>query len=238
MRGVTEPSDLPFGTRLWFAWVCFLRVLFDGAFAGRAFAVREGMPSLTAAGRKKSGSEAAAPKEAGAPADEPSGDEDERPRASMDAPPLTPEGRRRMAKTVREARPLPVDASATREVGGLLLLSLLQREGRLVDFLRQDVASFSDEDIGAAARVVHAGCRKALDEHATIAVVQDAEENATVEVPVGYDPSSFKLVGNVKGEAPFTGKLRHRGWRAARLTLPDPVTGHDVRVLAPAEVEL
>ena len=43
---------------------------------------------------------------------------------------------------------------------GLMLLSALQREGRFVDFIRQDVAGFSDEDIGAAARVVHGGCRK------------------------------------------------------------------------------
>jgi hypothetical protein len=45
-------------------------------------------------------------------------------------------------------------------------------------------------------------------------------------------------VGNVHGAPPYRGTLRHRGWRAAGLTLPELVGGHDPSVLAPAEVEL
>jgi hypothetical protein len=224
---VTEPSELSLGTRLWFAWACFFRVLFDGSFARRAFEVREGPavapPTLPSAGvRRATGGD----------------DDDDRPRASMEAPGPEPEQRRRLARTVKEPRPDPEQASAAREAGALALLALLQREGRLVDFLRQDVTSFGDDEIGAAARVVHAGCSKALAEHATVEPVRDEAEGATVEVPVGYEPASVKLVGNVKGAPPFSGKLRHRGWRASKVKLPELVAGHDVRVLAPAEVEL
>jgi hypothetical protein len=120
----------------------------------------------------------------------------------------------------------------------LHLLALLQREGRLVDFLEQDVAAFSDADIGAAARVVHDGCRKALRAHAKLTPVRGEEEGTRVTVDAGFAPEEIKLTGNVKGNAPYTGVLRHRGWRATELTLPSVVRAYDARVLAPAEVEL
>ncbi len=88
------------------------------------------------------------------------------------------------------------------------------------------------------ARVVHEGCRKALREHAQLAPVRLEEEGAAVVLQAGFDPAEVKLSGNLQGTAPYKGVLRHRGWRAARLTLPVPVKGHDATVLAPAEVEL
>lgn len=120
----------------------------------------------------------------------------------------------------------------------LQLLSLLQREGRLVDFLQQDIASFSDADVGVAARVVHEGCRKALRAHATIEPVRSEAEGARITLEKGFDADAVKLVGEVRGEPPYTGALRHRGWRASRLELPALVGNHDAHVLAPAEVEL
>jgi hypothetical protein len=120
----------------------------------------------------------------------------------------------------------------------LQLLALLQREGRLVDFLEQDVATFSDADIGAAARVVHEGCRKALRAHAKLAPVRTEEEGTRVTVAAGFLPDEIKLTGKVEGDAPYTGVLRHRGWRATDLALPSAVRDYDASVLAPAEVEL
>lgn len=120
----------------------------------------------------------------------------------------------------------------------LQLLALLQREGRLVDFLEQDITAFSDADVGVAARVVHAGCRKALRAHATLGPVRTEEEGTTVTVKEGFADDEIKLSGNVKGEAPFTGVLRHRGWRATGLALPTVVRAYDQTVIAPAEVEL
>lgn len=120
----------------------------------------------------------------------------------------------------------------------LALLSMLQREGRLVDFLEQDVAGFSDEEIGAAVRVVHEGCRKALRSAMKIDAIRSEEEGARVEIEKGYDASLVKLTGDVRGEGPFEGVLKHKGWRAKDVKLPEPTQGHDASVIAPAEVEL
>ncbi len=120
----------------------------------------------------------------------------------------------------------------------LLLLGLLQREGRLLDFVEQDVAAFSDADVGAAARLVHDGCRKALRQHVELAPVREEEEGAKVTVETAFDAQRVKLVGDVKGSGPYAGTLQHRGWRAKGITLPEPMSGHDATVLAPAEVEV
>jgi hypothetical protein len=120
----------------------------------------------------------------------------------------------------------------------LQLLAILQREGRLLDFLEEDVSAYSDAEIGAAARVVHDDCRKALRQHLTLARVRSEEEGSRLTVPKGFDAGAIRLVGNVVGEAPFTGTLTHAGWRASRIELPKLSEGHDVHVLAPAEVEL
>lgn len=132
----------------------------------------------------------------------------------------------------------PAEQPADATTPALQLLSLLQREGRLVDFLQQDIASFPDADVGVAARVVHEGCRRALREHASIEPVRDESEGSRVKLAAGFDADSVKLVGDVKGEPPWSGTLRHRGWRATRLQLPRLVGDHDAHVLAPAEVEL
>jgi len=120
----------------------------------------------------------------------------------------------------------------------LQLLGLLQQEGRFVDFIEEEVGGFSDADIGAAARVVHEGCRRALREHFTTEPIRGEQEGAPITVPEGFDASSTRLSGNVVGKPPFSGKLVHRGWRVTNVKLPKIATGHDVHVLAPAEVEL
>lgn len=125
----------------------------------------------------------------------------------------------------------PVDAA-------LQLLALFQREGRFVDFLEEDVSSFADDEIGAAARVVHEGCRKALREHFDLAPVRTEDEGARLEVPAGFDAHALRLTGNVVGDPPFVGTLQHRGWRVTRSELPKLTAEHDVTILAPAEVEL
>lgn len=193
-------TPLPFYKRIWFAWVCLLRVLFDGEFAGRVFAEFEGTRQLPAP----------APKEA-------------LPEAVPEAPP----------KAVEPVRPALPDSTPA-----VQLLSLLQREGRLIDFLEQDVTGFPDADIGAAARVVHEGCRKALRSHAKFEPVRAEEEGTAVTLKAGFNPMEVKLSGNVQGEPPHRGVLQHRGWRLAELTLPEPAPGYDPSIVAPAEVEL
>lgn len=118
------------------------------------------------------------------------------------------------------------------------LLAILQREGRLLDFLQEEIDGYSDAQIGAAVRDIHRGCKKALAEHMPLEPVLREPENAQVRVDPGFDPSRIRLVGNVVGEPPFTGALRHHGWRIAKVTLPPPPRGTDPSVVAPAEVEL
>jgi hypothetical protein len=132
---------------------------------------------------------------------------------------------------VPKLRSAPTDSA-------LQLLGLLQREGRLIDFLQEDVASFSDAEIGAAARVVHDSVRKALDSHLELERVRGEPEGSRVSVPKGFSPSEVRLTGNVLGEPPFTGTLTHGGWRVKRIALPQLSEGHELSVLAPAEVEL
>jgi hypothetical protein len=132
----------------------------------------------------------------------------------------------------------PVVPPERANASALLVLSLLQREGRLVDFLQEDVAAFSDAEIGAAARVVHAGCKKALAEHFTLAPVLADAEGATVTVPPGFDAHRIRLTGNLAGQPPFHGALKHHGWQATAIRLPAVSETLDPKVVAPAEVEL
>ncbi len=138
--------------------------------------------------------------------------------------------------------PAPAPAAAPLRVAtpdaALQLLSLLQREARLIDFANENITVYSDADIGAAARVVHEGCARVLREHFTIEPVRSELEGARVTLPEGFDAASVRLTGNVVGKAPFTGTLSHRGWRAAKVTLPQLADKHDASIIAPAEVEL
>lgn len=124
------------------------------------------------------------------------------------------------------------------EAGALLILSILQRDGRLIDFLHEDVTSFADSEVGAAARVVHAGCKKALAQYVTFAPVRSEAEGAPVIVEKGFDPAQIRLAGNVSGEPPFKGKLAHAGWKATDVRLPERQPSVDGRVVAPAEVDI
>lgn len=121
---------------------------------------------------------------------------------------------------------------------GLLVLSMLQREGRLIDFLQEDVATFADGDVGAAARVVHAGCRKVLGQCLTLEPALKDAEGASVTVAAGFDAQRIRLTGNVAGQPPFRGTLKHHGWVATTVRLPELSDKLDARILAPAEVEL
>jgi len=132
----------------------------------------------------------------------------------------------------------PPPLAETSPDAALQLLGLLQQEGRFIDFLEEDVGAFSDTDIGAAARVVHEGCSRAVKQHFAIEPVRTEAEGSRLTLAKGFDAACVRLTGNVVGDPPFTGTLVHRGWRIADITLPKVVEGHDVKILAPAEVEL
>src|SRR4051812_36926232 len=121
----------------------------------------------------------------------------------------------------------------------LRVLAVLQRDGRLVDFLLEDIDAYTDAQIGAAVRDIHRGCRKSLRDYLTIEPVLDAAEEARVTVPADFDPATIRLIGNVDGRPPFHGVLKHHGWRVKTVHLPVlPGARDESSVLAPAEVEV
>ncbi|MEN9361095.1 MAG: hypothetical protein RL095_2630 [Verrucomicrobiota bacterium] len=118
----------------------------------------------------------------------------------------------------------------------LLTLVLLQREARLVDFAMEDISGYSDEMVGAAARQVHGGVRKVLDRHfSPVPVVTGFCEGDSLSLPQDADLSQYELTGRVK-TPPFKGELRHKGWKASTLELPQ--RQNPGSVIAPAEVEI
>ncbi len=141
-------------------------------------------------------------------------------------------------KLVPAPAPEPVVLKEATPDAALQLLSLLQKEARFIDFVEEDVAAYSDADIGAAARVVHEGCSKVLGEHFALEPIRQEQENSKITLPKGFDAKSVRLTGNIVGEAPFTGTLVHKGWRVTDVRLPKLTEGHDASIIAPAEVEL
>jgi hypothetical protein len=130
--------------------------------------------------------------------------------------------------TVATPKPVPPPAPVKPSTNAAVqLLALLQRDGRLVDFLREDIQPYDDAQIGAAVRTIHESCRQVLTEHLSVEPVLSGQEGDEVSVPEGFDPSAIRLIGNVSGEPPFRGVLRHAGWRTTQ-----------VKIVAPAEVEI
>ncbi|MBF0109531.1 MAG: DUF2760 domain-containing protein [Magnetococcales bacterium] len=143
------------------------------------------------------------------------------------------------AEAVRPEAELPGSQRCEAEI--VAFLGVLQEKGRLIDFLMEEIVSYEDAQVGAAARVIHEGCRSALKEHFDIIPVRDEAEGSKVIVPAGFSPDSFQLLGKITGEAPFTGTLVHKGWRTQKVKLPRTLKdsgGGRLPAIAPAQVEL
>jgi hypothetical protein len=141
-------------------------------------------------------------------------------------------------KLVHAPAPEPVILKEYTPDAALQLLGLLQKEARFIDFIKEDIAAYSDADIGVAARVVHEGCNRAINEHFTLAPIRTEQEGGKITLPQGFDSSSVRLTGNIVGSAPFTGTLIHKGWQVTNIRLPKLTQGHNATILAAAEVEL
>jgi len=202
-------------SRLVLAFLCFFRVLFGKTLPPGALAL---LPEPATPAPRLPATTAPAPVPV------------------VDAAPAAP-ARDARPEPPRDDRPRASAAQHHRD-GALALLALLQREGRLVDFLQEPLDGFSDADIGAAARDVHRGCRKVLEQHLSLEPVMPGSEEARVAVPAGFDPAEIRLIGEARGEPPFRGTLRHHGWRVLDARLPALADGVDRAVIAPAEVEL
>jgi len=131
--------------------------------------------------------------------------------------------------------PPPVKASD----GALQILGILQRDARLVDFLMEDITSYSDDQVGAAVRTMHEQCRGVLTRYVKLSPVLDAVEGTFTTTAAAGGAAAVKFVGNVPaGPPPKGGTLRHRGWKAEKVDLPALHAKQDVTIVAPAEIEI
>ena len=129
--------------------------------------------------------------------------------------------------------PPPSEASA------IQILSILQRKGRLIDFLQEDLSAYQDAQIGAAVRQIHQDSKAALAEYVTLEPIYQGAEGSSVTIAPGFDANAVRLTGNITGDPPFKGALRHRGWRVARVDLPKQTPAQQKeRIVAAAEVEV
>jgi len=137
-----------------------------------------------------------------------------------------------------ESRPKEAQPASEEFDRAVQLLALLQRDGRLVDFLAENISAYPDVQLGAAVRTIHDTCRQALDQYVKLEPIMNSEEDQPVTVQAGFDPAAVKLIGNVAGRPPVRGVLRHKGWRVKEVSLPPLPQPAGRMVIAPAEVEL
>ncbi len=152
-------------------------------------------------------------------------------RAIDKSEPLSKTAEEKGSKKKAAVQPSPAPA--------IQILSILQRQGRLIDFLKEDLSMYEDMQIGAAVRNIHEGCKKGLFENVDLKPVFEEAEGEAVTIKPGFDAKAVRLTGNIVGDPPFTGLLRHRGWQVERIELPQQLPGQENNmILAPAEVEI
>jgi hypothetical protein len=151
-----------------------------------------------------------------------------KPAASVGQEPAPPVSRLKEAE-----RPAPETSDRA-----VQMLALLQRDGRLIDFLAENISAYPDEQLGAAVRTLHETCRQVLDHYLKLEPVVNSAEDQVVTLQTDFDPAAIKLIGNVTGEPPVRGVLRHKGWRVREVNLPPLSQGAGRMVVAPAEIEL
>ena len=149
-------------------------------------------------------------------------------------------GRESRTETARPA-PVSVPVGGNRAEAEIIsFLAIFQERGRLIDFLMDDITTYDDAQVGAAARVVHQGCKTALEEHFRIGPIREESEGSSVTISAGYAADEYRLIGKISGPGPFSGTLLHHGWKIDSVNLPRLGRADPERLptIAPAEVEL
>ena len=145
--------------------------------------------------------------------------------------------RRSATAPPKAAAPAQAAPAVRTSDGALQILAILQRDSRLIDFLMEDVSGYSDDQIGAAVRELHDQSRDAIARYVTLAPVIDGVEGTYAKAPA-QDPNLVKFVGNVPATPPAGGTLRHKGWRATKVDLPNLPAKQDASIISPAEIEI
>jgi hypothetical protein len=136
-------------------------------------------------------------------------------------------------------KPAPPAPKPPAQSDAITLLAALQREARLVDFLQEDLAGYSDEQIGAAVREVQRDSGKVLERIFALRAIVPDGEGSPVDLPADFDAGRYRLTGKVGGAGPYHGIVQHHGWEATKIELPS-YTGSPsaAKTIAPAEVEI
>lgn len=163
-----------------------------------------------------------------------------RPPVTMPAPPVMAPAPEPVTEPEPAPKPTPAaPAPEPDETPAIQMLAILQRKGRLIDFLQEDLSPYADDQVGAAVRTIHEGCRDALKETVVLEPIFQGVEGEMVTIEDGFDANAVRLVGNLAGAPPFNGVLRHRGWRVNKIDLPQRLQGGSKEmIVAPAEVEV
>ncbi|MDR1385047.1 MAG: DUF2760 domain-containing protein [Planctomycetaceae bacterium] len=128
--------------------------------------------------------------------------------------------------------------STVRQSDAITLLAALQREARFLDFIKEDLDSYEDMQVGAAARTVHDKSAAVIERFFDVQPLRSEEEASKITVKK-TDIAFVQLIGDISGELPYTGQLTHHGWIARKCELPKWSGNSDAAfVLAPAEIEV
>ncbi len=146
-------------------------------------------------------------------------------------------------KTLFDGDALPEGDAAPRledkRNAAVSLLATLQREARFLDFVMEPLDDYDDAQVGAAARDVHRDLGKVVERVFAPVPLAEEAEGSRVRVPAGFDPARYRLTGDVAGEAPFDGTLRHHGWKASKCEMPAWTgSAESAMAVAPSEVEV
>ena len=132
--------------------------------------------------------------------------------------------------------PVPAKPVRSEAIG---LLAALQREGRLIDFLKEPIDGYSDAQIGAAVRDIHRDCGAVLERQFAVRPVLEQTEGSSVPLTGALLKGRVKLSGKVGEGTPASGNLVHHGWQSTRCEVPVWTGDADsAAIIAPAEVEV
>ncbi|MGB0373223.1 MAG: DUF2760 domain-containing protein [Opitutales bacterium] len=153
----------------------------------------------------------------------------------LDAPEPAPE------PEVAAMPPAPEPKPAGVPTDGLVLVSLLQEKGRFLDFLMDDISAYPDAQVGAAARIIHQGCKTVVSGAFAPVPVADSAEQSSITLEADFDKSAYRITGELAGDGPYSAVLEHKGWKPTQCVLPEfqgELSSPDEYVFAPAQVSV
>lgn len=128
--------------------------------------------------------------------------------------------------------------SASESSDALSLLAALQSKGRFLDFIDGEISQYSDQQVGAAARLVHQGCSSALEEYLDLSPVHSEQEGSTISIDEDPGQNKYRFIGNLGENNPSQGRLVHKGWQLQKIALPKRNKDQQSMIIYPAEVEI